>query len=156
VGCSHAGGCPLFPLLRASLQSWRDYYCDSDDRWHDCARYKLSLTGELVPISLLPNGRDAGHLRQEADDYWSSTTQRPAPPPPPRPAPAQELWRDPWSQPNAPWFEPAPPPTRPPGVNHRPRPMPGPRVTVQVEPDQHAVPKQGWWARLVDWMKGPV
>ena len=52
MGCLHAKGCPLFPLLNASLRGWRDYYCDSEDRWLDCARYKLSRTGQPVPISL--------------------------------------------------------------------------------------------------------
>ncbi len=62
MACTHAAGCPLFPHLNASLQGWRDYYCDSTDRWQTCARYKLSLTGERVPISLLPNGHRASHL----------------------------------------------------------------------------------------------
>ena len=62
VGCSHAAECPLFPLLRASLQGWRDYYCDSGHQWQECARYQKSLTGEPVPISLLPNGVVARHL----------------------------------------------------------------------------------------------
>ena len=65
VGCSHREGCPLFPLLNSSLRGWRDYYCDSADRWHDCARYKLSRTGQLVPITLLPNGHDAQLLRPD-------------------------------------------------------------------------------------------
>jgi hypothetical protein len=62
VGCSHAAGCPLFPLLRESLRGWRDYYCDSNDQWLGCARYQMSLTGERVPISLLPNGAHARHF----------------------------------------------------------------------------------------------
>lgn len=69
MSCSHAAGCPLFPLLRASLRGWREYYCDSDDQWLGCARYQVSLTGERVPISLLPNGARARHLEDvtEAD-----------------------------------------------------------------------------------------
>jgi hypothetical protein len=160
VGCSHAGGCPLFPLLRASLQSWRDYYCDSEDRWHDCARYKLARRGELVPISLLPNGHEAWHLRSEADAYWSTVNQRQAH------GQVSPSWPEPWAQETAPWFEPAPPqpPPAPPRLaGHRPRPLPSPRVTHQTQQigssDQHAwpaSPKRGWWARLVDWMRGPA
>lgn len=67
MGCSHATGCPLFPLLRESLRGWRDYYCDSNDQWLGCARYKMSMTGERVPISLLPNGAQARHLEDAAD-----------------------------------------------------------------------------------------
>lgn len=68
MSCSHATGCPLFPLLNASLQGWRDFYCDSrEERWRDCARYKLSLTSTRVPISLLPNGHHAQHLKRDAD-----------------------------------------------------------------------------------------
>ena len=62
MSCLHTKACPLFPHLRESLQSWRDYYCDSDQQWHDCARYKLSLTGQSAPITLLPNGRSARYI----------------------------------------------------------------------------------------------
>lgn len=59
--------CPLFPLLNASLQAWRDYYCDTEDRWPDCARYKMAVTGRPVPTTLLPNGKEAQLLRHAAD-----------------------------------------------------------------------------------------
>src|SRR5437588_2492723 len=75
VGCTHAQACPLFPLLNESLRGWRDYYCDSDDRWCECARYKLAVTGQLVPISLLPNGKDAQHLRRAADADQSDVAE---------------------------------------------------------------------------------
>lgn len=61
--CPHAQGCPLFPLLNASLRGWRECYCDSTDNWRTCARYQLSTMGEPVPISLLPNGVTAQHLQ---------------------------------------------------------------------------------------------
>lgn len=77
VGCSHATGCPLFPLLNASLQGWRDYYCDSTDRWQECARYKMSLTGERVPISLLPNGHHATHLKREYESVTGQSASSP-------------------------------------------------------------------------------
>lgn len=87
MGCSHAVACPLFPLLSASLRGWRDYYCDTDDRWHDCARYKLSLTGRPIPITLLPNGRDAQHLARAAASAGVATAEpvRKSPPEPERP-----------------------------------------------------------------------
>ncbi|MDX3517225.1 hypothetical protein [Streptomyces scabiei] len=62
MGCLHSSTCPLFPHLNESLAGWRSYYCDNDANWRGCARYKVSLTGERVPITLLPNGRHARHL----------------------------------------------------------------------------------------------
>ncbi|PQM20443.1 hypothetical protein Sfr7A_27100 [Streptomyces xinghaiensis] len=123
MGCTHAVGCPLFPLLKAGMQSWRDHYCDSDHQWRTCARYQTSLTGERVPISLLPNGRHAHHLRRAADtaSCGEAIPERAprqaqhAPPPPPRQAqPPQPLQRDPWAPETDPWF-------RPP-VQEQPRP----------------------------------
>jgi hypothetical protein len=153
VGCSHAEGCPLFPFLRASLQGWRDYYCDSEDRWHDCARYKLARSGQLVPISLLPNGHDAWHLRREADESWSAAQQRQAR------GQVPVSWREPWQQESASWFEPAPPPAPPSIVAPRPRPRVHPQPSYQAGSDPYGRQisrRRGWWARLVDWMKGPV
>jgi hypothetical protein len=100
VGCSHTTGCPLFPLLNTSLRGWRNYYCDSEDRWLDCARYKLALKGEPVPISLLPNGKQAHHL-----DWLGWTDIGQAPPP------AQPPARRPEPAPHSSW---GPPPERPP------------------------------------------
>jgi hypothetical protein len=62
VSCLHATTCPLFPQLRSSLQGWRDYYCDSEHEWRDCARYQMSLAGERVPLALLPNGKTARYI----------------------------------------------------------------------------------------------
>lgn len=84
MSCSHAAGCPLFPLLRASLQGWRDYYCDSEDQWLGCARYQVSLTGERVPISLLPNGARARHLEDAATGQDRSGAAGPEQAPPPQ------------------------------------------------------------------------
>jgi len=66
VGCSHTEVCPLFPLLRESLWGWRDYYCDTDDGWLECARFKMSVKGRPVPIALLPNGHTAHDLTGQA------------------------------------------------------------------------------------------
>lgn len=62
MGCLHTSACPLFPHLNESLAGWRSYYCDNEENWRGCARYQMSLTGERVPITLLPNGRHARHL----------------------------------------------------------------------------------------------
>lgn len=57
MGCTHIANCPLFPYLNASLAGWRNVYCDSSVGWKDCARFKLSGTGQPVPLALLPNGQ---------------------------------------------------------------------------------------------------
>ncbi len=126
VGCSHARECPLFPLLNASLRDWRNYYCDSADGWQQCARYQLSRTGQLVPITLLPNGADAVHLRGiPARD--GSEGVAPAQAPSSRPGPGRSSR-----------FEPAPAPAS----NVKPTPTPPKR--------------RRWWTRLADWIAGPA
>lgn len=130
MGCSHAVTCPLFPFLRSSLQGWRDYYCDSEDRWRECARYKVSHTGGRVPISLLPNGHHARYLKYEAESERSGVTN-------PTQAPGQ-----------------APPA---PAGHHQPSPS---QIPQRPDPHtlrtrQARSSEGGWRARLVDWMKGP-
>lgn len=175
VSCSHAAGCPLFPLLRASLQGWRDYYCDSEDQWLGCARYQVSLTGERVPISLLPNGASARHLENGATGQNRSAAypeRGPQQAPPPQ--------HHPWPPENASWSQPAP--TRPPEpsapapaaagtvdqfgltsptipVSHyRPSPSPQPFQSPE-RPSRRTAhrprPRRGWWARFTEWMGGP-
>lgn len=176
MSCSHAVGCPLFPLLRASLQGWRDHYCDSDEQWHDCARYQMSLTGERVPISLLPNGARARHLEVEADANGSGAAnpgqvRRQAPPrqpdprtpatgsrPQPAPAPSPEPSGYGAATPEIMAQYGAVPPPAP--VWHH---QPPPPVRIPQPSDHHArrtrqapAPKRGLWARLADWMRGPA
>jgi hypothetical protein len=186
VGCSHKEGCPLFPLLNVSLRRWRDYYCDSEDRWRDCARYKLSLTGRLVPITLLPNGHDAQLLRPDPDADRSGEAEprqappsrlncgspetavpmarfEPAPVPVPVPPPSRPL------EPSPPSQDPQPPAallTRP---AHRwwtrlarqsmtdvPQP-PGSSPALLTPPARPARRStHRWWTRLADWMTGPA
>lgn len=176
MGCSHTVGCPLFPLLRASLQGWRDHYCDSEDQWRECARYQMALTGERVPISLLPNGARARHLEDMAGTGRSGAAepgQAPRQVPPDRP--------DAWSPDTGSWSQPAP--TRPPGpsgpVIGTPRPVAwigSAPPSAPVWPDRPSVPvhvlktsdrparharqaagsKRGWWNRFAEWMKGPA
>jgi hypothetical protein len=173
VGCSHREGCPLFPLLNASLRGWRDYYCDSADRWHDCARYKLSRTGRLVPITLLPNGHDAQLLRPDpGPDRSGSAEPRHASRHAPRQSPPAQL--DSGSLETAvpmARFEPGPAPAAA-------RPIePSPPAQVPQPPDSSpAVPQppgspparltrrarrpygstRHWWTRLTDWMTSPA
>lgn len=160
MGCSHARTCPLFPLLKASLRGWRESYCDSEERWHECARHKLASRGQLVPISLLPNGADVGHIRKAAE---RSAAAEPTPPSP--------LISG--ANGTAAWFEPAPrpEPARPRDAPARPRepsvqsqtpqvprtPPPAPRTPSA--PDRGARPrrtrgsKRRWWTRLAEWMR---
>jgi hypothetical protein len=139
VGCLHAKGCPLFPLLNASLRGWRDYYCDSEDRWLDCARYKLSRTGQPVPISLLPNGKNAQHLNRapDADRFGSAE---------PRQAPPSRL--NPGSPGTTAPFEPAP-------AAAPARPL-EPSPPSQAPQPPAARSTRRWWTRLADWMRGPA
>lgn len=67
MSCSHATTCPLFPHLHSSLAGWKRTYCDSNDGWHNCARYEKSLTGETVPLSLLPNGKMVQIMEPDSD-----------------------------------------------------------------------------------------
>ncbi|GED85710.1 hypothetical protein TNCT6_27950 [Streptomyces sp. 6-11-2] len=173
MGCSHAVGCPLFPLLRASLQGWRDYYCDSADQWHDCARYQLSLTGERVPISLLPNGAIARHLEGTSGANRSSATNptqapRQAPQPQPdawsRPVPAgppEPASPGPEQLESTAWFGAAPPPAPHPAPvpSHQPSPH-TPTPHSSHRPARHTAQapgaKRGLLGRIADWMRGPA
>ena len=175
VGCSHREGCPLFPLLNASLRGWRDYYCDSEDRWRDCARYKWSLTGQLVPITLLPNGHDAQLLRPDPDAGRSSAADprhAPSQPPPsqlnsgsPETAvamarfesvPARPLEPSPPSQVSQPEPGPISAPARPlepePSPPSQVPPPPGSppaRLTPPVRPVHGSTRR--WWTQLAGW-----
>lgn len=143
VGCLHTQSCPLFPLLNASLAGWRSHYCDSVDGWRECARYRLSRTGQLVPITLLPNGADAIHLKgipaadgsdPETLSQASPSQFEPAPPPAPKST----------SAPSPAWGLNRPPP--PAYAPHRPG-------TPSTPP---APPRRRWWTRLADWISGPA
>ncbi|MEE8388252.1 MAG: hypothetical protein V3R65_06740 [Acidiferrobacterales bacterium] len=55
--CTHTSGCELFPMIsvNSALRVWRTFYCEG--KWHECARYKLSLKSKPVAQNLLPNGK---------------------------------------------------------------------------------------------------
>ncbi|MCM2579375.1 hypothetical protein [Streptomyces meridianus] len=153
-------------MLKSSLQGWRDHYCDSQDRWLECARYQMSLTGERVPISLLPNGHQALHLASQAN--WSGTVaEAQAPRRAPRQEAAQEAlsdfrrefreeppMSDPRSRDTVHRFEPALPPVTP---RHRQPSQQTQSPQPQDRPAGHSrrAAKRGLWARLVDWMTSP-
>lgn len=55
--CPHAVNCPLFPTfkLNSLLNVWKLSYCDG--AYATCARYRLSMEGKHVPLTMLPNGK---------------------------------------------------------------------------------------------------
>lgn len=164
VGCSHRVGCPLFPLLNASLRGWRDHYCDSEDRWHDCARYKLSLTGQLVPITLLPNGHDAQLLRPDNSRSGAAETRRAPKQAPPSQVDSESLETAvalaqfepvPAPEPARP-VEPSPPPQVPESPESPPPPSTRPVRQARGSKRHGRSRLTGWWTRLADWITGPA
>jgi hypothetical protein len=146
MGCSHTERCPLFPLLNASLRSWRDYYCDTKDGWRGCARYKLSLTGVLVPITLLPNGASAQHLRAAAGLDGSGTSQSTH-----APSSGLDSGLTEFTVPTA-GFEQMRTPAQP------LKPSPSAQVPQTSESPPARLPqpeRRPWWTRLADWISGP-
>lgn len=57
MACTHEKNCELFVqfALNPALELWKNAYCHGDFR--SCVRYETSLTGQVVPLSLLPNGQ---------------------------------------------------------------------------------------------------
>lgn len=150
MGCSHREGCPLFPLLKESLRGWREHYCDHGDGWRGCARYQMSLSGQLVPITLLPNGHDAQYLPdadrsgelEERHALWSGSGSPKSAVPRPR--------FDPRAAPTpVPPREPSPPVLVP-----QPAENPPAQVVRAARRGYGSTPR--WWIRLTDWMKGPA
>ncbi len=188
MACSHTSGCPLFPKLNASLRGWRDAYCDSDAGWKGCARYTLSLTGQSVPITLLPNGKYAQTVvrsgvdsaaarprsRFESLPRVSAAAGSPFEEAPPAPAPvtaaaASSVWdtlpsakeaaakvteRSADSSAAAPTAGPTAGPTAAStAASVRVRPAP---QAARPSPPPQAPGREGWWTRLVNWMRGPA
>ncbi len=155
MGCTHAGECPLFPYLRASLRGWRDYYCDSEDRWLDCARYKVALTGRPVPISLLPNGRDAQHLREIAEaDQAAAEANRAA-----AEASRSVAETQPQGHAPVPRTEPARPSSAgqpPPGRTEPPGRRDDAARAAEQPGRSRKQAKDGWWSRVAAWLRGPA
>ena len=57
VSCPKMGDCALFPLFStaAFLRVWQVGYCEAD--YQRCVRFQKSMSGEVVAVSLLPNGK---------------------------------------------------------------------------------------------------
>ena len=57
MSCSHSSSCPLFAqfAMEPALAIWKKHFCDGE--FTNCARYQKGLKGEVVPITLLPNGK---------------------------------------------------------------------------------------------------
>jgi len=57
MACSHVSGCELFVqfALNPALEIWKKAYCSAD--YAACVRYKTAKMGQIVPLSLLPNGK---------------------------------------------------------------------------------------------------
>ena len=57
MSCSHSSSCPLFAqfAMEPALAIWKKHFCDGE--YTNCARYQKGLKGEVVPITLLPNGK---------------------------------------------------------------------------------------------------
>ncbi len=57
MSCTHMPSCELFVqfAMNPALELWQTHYCQADFR--RCKRYSLSLSGGVVPLTLLPNGK---------------------------------------------------------------------------------------------------
>jgi len=57
MACSHISDCELFVqfALNPALEIWKKGYCNTD--YAACVRYKTAKMGQIVPLSLLPNGK---------------------------------------------------------------------------------------------------
>ncbi len=61
MSCSHSSSCPLFAqfAMEPALAIWKKHFCDGE--YTNCARYQKGLKGEVVPLTLLPNGKMIEH-----------------------------------------------------------------------------------------------
>ena len=57
MACPHSKSCPLHAqfLMQSVANYWIKAFCEGE--YPTCERYKLSLSGKPVPITLLPNGQ---------------------------------------------------------------------------------------------------
>lgn len=65
MSCSHSVSCQMYPLLamEPALKLWKKHYCEKN--FEKCARYELSLMGNVVPLTLLPNGKQLAPRSKE-------------------------------------------------------------------------------------------
>lgn len=73
MSCSHVNSCELFVqfAMNPALELWKVKYCECDE-FARCARYKASLTGLPVPLTLLPNGRKIS-AKEDSDEIGASS-----------------------------------------------------------------------------------
>jgi ankyrin repeat protein len=57
MACTHIQSCELFVqfALNPALEIWKSAYCNGE--FKSCVRYETSSKGQVVPLSLLPNGK---------------------------------------------------------------------------------------------------
>jgi hypothetical protein len=57
-GCTNKAECALFTKFStlSAVKIWKLLYCERDEVFATCQRYRLKLRGEPVPVTLLPNG----------------------------------------------------------------------------------------------------
>jgi hypothetical protein len=57
MACPNKKDCALFPMFSQAsfLSIWQTTYCDGD--YERCARYRGSRAGDVIPDTLLPNGK---------------------------------------------------------------------------------------------------
>lgn len=58
MACTHMSTCELYVQFAAdpSIGVWKSHFCSGD--FKKCARYQRSLTGQAIPLTLLPNGKE--------------------------------------------------------------------------------------------------
>jgi hypothetical protein len=60
ITCPHMRTCALYPkfAMQATLRFWQARYCEAE--YTRCARYQATQRGEVVAVTLLPNGERLG------------------------------------------------------------------------------------------------
>ncbi|WP_132429638.1 hypothetical protein [Pseudonocardia endophytica] len=144
--------------MNESLREWRRYYCDSSEGSQKCARYALSMQGEVVPLGLLPNGRHAQHIQLYAADTVAAPAVSAASVDAAGGAAAVRVLPETVDDPGA--FQPMGPTGEPRVVVERP--VASPFVPRPRQPSETSRPvreprrpARRWWTRLTDWMRGP-
>jgi hypothetical protein len=147
--------------MNESLKAWRTYYCDSSEGSQKCARYALSVRGEVVPLGLLPNGRHAQHIQMHAGEPAAAVPAGAAgtagavdaaggaAPVRVLPADGEGLFQPVLAADEAQTVV-----FRPVEAPLVPRPRSSPETSPPPPPPREPRPTvRRWWTRLTDWMK---
>jgi len=72
MSCSHVKTCELFVqfAMNPALDLWKQHYCNKS--YIGCARFKMSSTGQAVPLTLLPNGKMV-HAHRSSQEVAATT-----------------------------------------------------------------------------------